>query len=65
MSATYFNIRYSNRITQPITDPTTALIDSAFTPLITPNPSPALQQSIISGANKAGRSVRKGSTAVI
>jgi iron complex outermembrane receptor protein len=51
MSATYFNIRYSNLITQPITDPTTALIDPAFTPLVTPNPSPALQQSIISGAN--------------
>jgi iron complex outermembrane receptor protein len=50
LSATYFNIRYSNRITQPITDVTTALIDPAFASLITLNPSPALQQSIISGA---------------
>ena len=51
MSATYFNVRYSNRITQPISDLTTALIDPVFASLITPNPSPALQQSIISGAN--------------
>ncbi len=51
LSATYFNITYSNRITQPITDPTTALIDPAFAVLVTPNPSPALQQTIISGAN--------------
>ena len=50
MSATYFNIRYSNRITQPITDVTTALIDPAFASLVTLNPSPALQQSVISGA---------------
>ena len=51
LSATYFNIDYSNRITQPITDPTTALIDPTFAALVTPNPSPALQQTIISGAN--------------
>jgi iron complex outermembrane receptor protein len=51
LSATYFNIRYKNRITQPITDPTTALIDPDFAPLVTPNPSPALQQGIIGGAN--------------
>jgi iron complex outermembrane receptor protein len=50
MSATYFNVRYSNRITEAITDLSTALIDSAFASLVTPNPSPALQQSIISGA---------------
>jgi iron complex outermembrane receptor protein len=51
MSATYFNIRYSNLITEPITDTAAALIDPAFASLVTPNPSPALQQSIISGAN--------------
>jgi outer membrane receptor protein involved in Fe transport len=51
LSATYFNIRYSNLITEPITDTTTALIDPAFAPLVTPNPSLALQQSIISGAS--------------
>jgi iron complex outermembrane recepter protein len=51
MSATYFNIRYSDRITQPFTDPTTALIDPAYASLVTPNPSGALQQSIISGAS--------------
>ena len=51
MGATYFNIRYSNRIIQPLTDPTTALIDPVYASLVTPNPSPALQQSIISGAS--------------
>jgi outer membrane receptor protein involved in Fe transport len=51
LSATYFNIRYSNRIIQPLTDPTTALNDPIYASLITPNPSPALQQSIISGAS--------------
>lgn len=51
MSATYFNIRYSNLITQPITNPTAVLGDPVYAALITPNPSPALQQSIISGAN--------------
>jgi iron complex outermembrane recepter protein len=51
MSATYFNIRYSNRITEPITNLTTALIDPAFGSFVTPNPSAALQQNIINGAN--------------
>ncbi len=51
LSATYFNIRYSDRIIEPILDLTTALLDPAFASLVTPNPSPALQQSIISGAN--------------
>jgi iron complex outermembrane recepter protein len=50
MSATYFNVRYNNRITEAITDLSTALIDPAFASLVTANPSPALQQSIISGA---------------
>jgi iron complex outermembrane receptor protein len=50
MSATYFNIRYSNLITEAITDPTTALIDPVYASLVTLNPSPALQQSVISGA---------------
>jgi iron complex outermembrane recepter protein len=51
LNATYFNIRYSNRITQPTSNPTTVLIDPAFASLVTPNPSAALQQSIISAAN--------------
>ncbi len=51
MSATYFNIRYSNLITQPTSNPTTALIDPALASLVTPNPSPALQQSVITGAS--------------
>jgi iron complex outermembrane receptor protein len=51
LSATYFNIRYSNRIIQPLTDPTTALIDPVYSSLVTPNPSPALQESVIGGAN--------------
>jgi len=51
LSATYFNIRYSNQITEPIVDLTTALIDPAFASLVTPNPSGALQQSVISGAS--------------
>ena len=51
LSATYFNIKYSNRIIQPLTDLTTALIDPVYASLITPNPSPALQQNIISGAS--------------
>ena len=51
LSATYFNIRYSNKVTQPIADLTTALIDPAFASLVTPNPSSALQQSVISGGS--------------
>jgi iron complex outermembrane recepter protein len=51
LSATYFNIRYSDRIIQPITDPTTVLGNPIYAALVTPNPSPALQQSIISGAS--------------
>jgi iron complex outermembrane recepter protein len=51
LNATYFAIRYSDRITQAITDPTAVLGDPVYAALITPNPSPTLQQSIISGAN--------------
>jgi iron complex outermembrane receptor protein len=51
LSATYFNILYSNLITQPTSNPTTALIDPAFASLVTPNPSLAVQQSVISGAS--------------
>jgi len=50
LSATYFNTHYSARIIEPILDLTTALIDPAYASLVTPNPSHALQQSIISGA---------------
>ena len=50
LSATYFNIRYSDRIVEPILDLTKGLIDPAFASLVTPNPSSALQQSIIDGA---------------
>jgi iron complex outermembrane recepter protein len=69
MSATYFNVRYSNRITEAITDLSTALIDPAFASLVTPNPSPALQQSIIGGAqafyNETGAPYNPGSVTAL
>ena len=49
ISATYFNIRYTNRIIQPIVDPTAVLLDPTFAPLITLNPSVAAQESLING----------------
>jgi iron complex outermembrane receptor protein len=49
VGATYFNIRYTNRIIQPIVDPTLVLLDPAFAPLITLNPSVAAQESLING----------------
>jgi iron complex outermembrane receptor protein len=51
LGATYFNIHYSNQITQPIVNLATALTDPAFASLVTPNPSGALQQSVISGGS--------------
>jgi len=49
ISATYFNIRYTNRIIQPIVDPTAVLLDPTFAPLITLNPSVEAQESLING----------------
>jgi iron complex outermembrane receptor protein len=49
LSATYFNISYTNRITQPIVDPTPVLLDPTFAPLITLNPSAAAQEALVSG----------------
>ena len=49
IGATYFNIRYTNRIIQPIVDPTLVLLDPTFAPLITLNPSVAAQESLING----------------
>jgi iron complex outermembrane receptor protein len=49
ISATYFNISYSNRIIQPTSNPTAVLLDPTFAPLITLNPSAAAQQSLVNG----------------
>jgi outer membrane receptor protein involved in Fe transport len=51
ISATYFNISYTNRIIQPVVDVPAALLDPALAPVITLNPSAAAQQSLINGAN--------------
>jgi outer membrane receptor protein involved in Fe transport len=51
VSATYFNISYTNRIIQPVVDVTAALLDPALAPVITLNPSAAAQQSLINGAS--------------
>lgn len=51
ISLTYFNTSYTGRIIEPASDLTNVLLDPTFAPLVTPNPSPALQQSIISGAS--------------
>ena len=53
ISATYFNISYTNRIIQPTSDPTAVLLDPAFAQLITLNPSGAAQESLINGASLA------------
>jgi hypothetical protein len=50
INATYFHISYTNRIVQPTADPAAVLLDPAFAPLITLNPSVAAQESLISGA---------------
>lgn len=69
MNVTYFNIRYSSRITEAITDPTTALIDPVYASLVSLNPSPALQQSVIGGAmpfyNFTGTPYNPASTSAI
>jgi outer membrane receptor protein involved in Fe transport len=49
ISATYFNISYTNRILQVIVDPTPVLLDPTYAPLITLNPSVAAQEALISG----------------
>jgi outer membrane receptor protein involved in Fe transport len=51
ISATYFNIDYTNRIIQPLVDPTPALVDPTYAPLVTLNPTVAEQESLISGTN--------------
>jgi len=50
ISATYFHISYTNRIVEPIADPTAVLLDPTFAPLITLNPTVAVQESLINGA---------------
>jgi outer membrane receptor protein involved in Fe transport len=50
VSATYFNISYTNRITEPIVDLASALLDPTLAPLVTLNPSVEEQQSLINGA---------------
>jgi iron complex outermembrane receptor protein len=49
VSATYFHIKYSNRIIQPLVDPTSALVDPTYAPLVTLNPTVAEQESLING----------------
>ena len=49
--ATYFNIHYTNRIVQPLVDVTVALQDPTYASVITLNPSAAVQQSLINGAD--------------
>jgi len=49
VSATYFNISYTNRITQPLVDPTSGLVDPTYKPLVTLNPTVAEQESLING----------------
>jgi iron complex outermembrane receptor protein len=51
VSATYFNISYTNRIIQPIVDPTPVLLDPIYAPLVTLNPSAAAQESLINGTS--------------
>jgi len=50
ISATYFNISYIKRIVEPIVNLTGALLEPAFAPLITLNPSAEAQESLINGA---------------
>jgi iron complex outermembrane receptor protein len=50
LSATYFNISYGDRIVQPTTNFFTPLLDPTLSPIITLNPSAALQQSVLSAA---------------
>ena len=50
LKATYFHISYTNRIVEPITDISAALLDPTFAPVVTLNPSVAAQQSLINGA---------------
>jgi outer membrane receptor protein involved in Fe transport len=50
LNGTYFNIVYSNRITQPLDDLTAALVDPVYAPLVTLNPSASQQQALLSGA---------------
>ncbi|MBV9726645.1 MAG: TonB-dependent receptor [Gammaproteobacteria bacterium] len=51
IGATYFNISYTNRIVQPVVNAAAALLDPALAPVITLNPSPAAQQSLINAAS--------------
>jgi outer membrane receptor protein involved in Fe transport len=52
ISATYFNISYTDRIIEPIVNLTPALLDPTFAPLITLNPSAEVQESLINGASR-------------
>ena len=51
ISATYFNISYTDRIIEPIVNLTTALLDPTFASLVTLNPSAEAQESLINGAS--------------
>ncbi|MGE4036008.1 MAG: TonB-dependent receptor [Parvularculaceae bacterium] len=49
-SATYFSVRYSDRVVMPISAPSAALSDPAYAPFVIADPSAALQADIIAGA---------------
>jgi outer membrane receptor protein involved in Fe transport len=51
ISATYFNISYTDRIIEPIVNLTPALLDPTFAPLVTLNPTVEAQESLINGAS--------------
>jgi iron complex outermembrane recepter protein len=51
VSATYFHIAYSDRITEPIVDLNTALLNPTFAPLSVLNPSITAQENLIDGAS--------------
>lgn len=50
LSATAFFIDYVDRVVLPFTSPTTALSNPIFAPFVTDDPSPVLQESLLSDA---------------
>jgi outer membrane receptor protein involved in Fe transport len=50
VSVTYFNIDYTDRIVQPISDPGVALTDQIYAPFVTTDPSDAQQAAAIASA---------------
>ena len=50
VSLTYFNIDYTDRIVQPVTNVGAALSDPIYAPFVTANPTPAQQAAAIAGS---------------